>query len=663
MNILKSIAYRILRKDMQSAILGDTNFGVSLGDIFTKDISKFYRTNPWLFKGVNLIARKISAVEWTLYRVLPDGKKEKIENHPFLDLFASWNPLIKNGVDSRFIKSALEELAGESYILIERDKAGFPNYLYQILKSQIQEYPKESNNYTYKVKLGKETWIISQEDMLLSKNPDPLNPYGAGLASVSVLEDEIRIDEAASKIVASHLENGGIPPYLISIDSDEETANAIKEKWIKEYSRSFKNRGIPLFTGATNISVVKLMESLKDIGATELRKDQYEAIRKIFGIPPELMGDVQNSNRATIEEAEAILALTELKPRLEREKNFWNNNVVHYYGDDLIFEYELPLPENSEFKLKVMSVAPKASFSLNDWRELAGKSRLDNLEGKYSIIMNEIIVDESELADQKSLSHRATKTKRKNLEDIYDILDEIDIEDMYDDVFEAYEILVFTLGTETLIELGVDIAFDKVNKRVIEFLEENIRNTQKNISDSLKRKLERAIKTGYVEGKNEKEIRNSVKKVFENKMKNYEIERIIRTETNTAQNFSDFTAYEQSGVVEYIMWICTMMHSRDWHISMNGQVVPIGEEFISPLGNATLYPGGFGIAEEDVNCLCFLSSADSKSYKLNENAQMKIIQTKNVKRKRFEKVFKEHYIKMFKNLENKVLSKFDEIGV
>ena len=261
------------------------------------------------------------------------------------------------------------------------------------------------------------------------------------------------------------------------------------------------------------------------------------------------------------------------------------------------------------------------------------------------------------------MSHRATNKNKKKIDKINSILDEIDIEDMYDDVFEAYEILILTLGTETLSELAVSVVFDKANKRVIEFLEENIRNTQKNISDSLKRKIEKAIKTGYVEGKNEKEIRNSVKKVFENKMKNYEIDRIIRTETNTAQNFSDFTAYEQSGVVEYIMWICTMMHSRDWHISMNGQIVPIGEDFISPLGNATLYPGGFGIAEEDVNCLCFLSSADSKSYKLNENAQMKIIQTKNVKRKRFEKVFKEHYIKMFKNLENRVLSKFDEIGV
>ena len=662
MNILKRAAHFILRKDMQSAILSENNNTPAFGDLFSKDISSFYRINPWLFKGVNLISRKISAVNWTLYRVLPNGKKEKIENHLFLDLFESWNPLIKNGVDARFIKSALEELAGESFILMEREKKGTPKYLYHILKSQILEYPKESNDFIYKIKLGKENWLIPSEDMLVSKNPDPLNPYGSGLSSVSVLDDEIRIDEAASKIVASHLENGGVPPYLIGIDSDEETANAIKEKWVNEYSRNFKNRGIPLFTGATNINVIKLMESLKDIGATELRKDQYEAIRKIFGIPPELMGDVQNSNRATIEEAEAILALTELQPRLEREKKFWNNSVIPLYGENLIFEYELPLPENLDFKLKVMAAAPRPSFSLNDWRELAGNPRLESLEGKYSMIMNEIIIDESELSEQKLLSHRATIKKNKT-DKINNLLDEIDIEEMYSDVLEAYEIIVFTLGAEALTELTREIIFDKVNKRVIEFLENNIRNTQKNISDSLKRKIERAVKTGYEEGKNEKEIRSSIKKVFENKMKNYEIERIVRTETNTAQNFADFAAYEQSGVVEYLMWICTFMHSRDFHISMDGQIVALGEEFVSPLGNTTLYPGGFGIAEEDVNCLCYVASAESKAFKLTKNMKTEIIRIKNAKRKRFEQIFKEHYIKMFENLENRVLSKFDEIGV
>ena len=146
-------------------------------------------------------------------------------------------------------------------------------------------------------------------------------------------------------------------------------------------------------------------------------------------------------------------------------------------------------------------------------------------------------------------------------------------------------------------------------------------------------------------------------------MKNYEIDRIIRTETNTAQNFSDFAAYEQSGVVEYLMWICTFMHSRDFHISMDGQIVALGEEFVSPLGNTTLYPGGFGIAEEDVNCLCYVASAESKAFKLTKNMKTEIIRMKNAKRKKFEQIFKDHYIKMFKNLENKVLSKFDEIGV
>lgn len=664
MKVLNKVKSIIFRKNFQSAVLSSDNINVSgIKNIFNKDIADFYMINPWLFKGVSLISKKISAVDWELYRKLSNGELEKIEDHPFLTLFNSWDPILNNGVDSRFVKSALEELTGESILLIEKDKIGKPLYLYHILKSQIEQYPQESNEYRYKIRVGKELWSIPQEDILISKNPNPLDPYGSGLAPVSVLSDEIRIDEAASKIVASHLENGGIPPYIIGIDADEETAKKIKEKWIADYSKSFKNRGIPLFTGATNINVVKLMESLKDIGATELRKEQYEAIRKVFGIPPELMGDVQNSNRATIEEAEAILVMTELTPRLEREEKFWNNKIIKvFYGEDLIFKFKSPLPTNNEFKFKVMSAAPKSCFSLNDWRELAGSPRLDSLEGKYSILMNEIIVDESELLENKSLSHRAINFKKKDKNKVEKILDEIDIEDMYMDVVNIYEILIFALGTETLLEINTSIAFDKSNKRIIEYLENNIRNTQKNISESLKLRIEKAIQQGYRNGNNTKEIRKSIEKVFENKMKNYEIERIVRTETNTAQNFSDFTAYEQSGVVEYLMWMCSHMHSRDHHISMDGQIVKLGEEFISPLGNTTLYPCGFGIAEEDVNCLCYVSSAESKTYRLTDTKKLEFIKKKNRKRKEYEKLFKEAYINMFKNLENKVLRKFDEIG-
>ncbi len=43
---------------------------------------------------------------------------------------------------------------------------------------------------------------------------------------------------------------------------------------------------------------------------------------------------------------------------------------------------------------------------------------------------------------------------------------------------------------------------------------------------------------------------------------------------------------------------------RDSHADMHGQTIPFGQLFVSGKGNSTEYPGGFGIAAEDIQCAC-----------------------------------------------------------
>lgn len=55
-------------------------------------------------------------------------------------------------------------------------------------------------------------------------------------------------------------------------------------------------------------------------------------------------------------------------------------------------------------------------------------------------------------------------------------------------------------------------------------------------------------------------------------------------------------------------WHCTMLPtSRDSHIYLDGVTAPIDGEFYSINGGSTQFPGEWGIAEEDVNCLCWLT--------------------------------------------------------
>lgn len=86
-----------------------------------------------------------------------------------------------------------------------------------------------------------------------------------------------------------------------------------------------------------------------------------------------------------------------------------------------------------------------------------------------------------------------------------------------------------------------------------------------------------------------------------------DIMRIAETETHRDYNEAAYTAATKAGATKKV-WHCLMLPtSRDSHIYLDGVEAPIDGEFYSINGGSTLFPGQWGIAEEDVNCLCWLS--------------------------------------------------------
>lgn len=86
-----------------------------------------------------------------------------------------------------------------------------------------------------------------------------------------------------------------------------------------------------------------------------------------------------------------------------------------------------------------------------------------------------------------------------------------------------------------------------------------------------------------------------------------DIARIATTETHRIANQAAYETAKAAGAKEKT-WHCMMLPtSRDTHIYLDGVTAPIDGEFYSFKGDSTMYPGQWGIAEEDVNCLCWLS--------------------------------------------------------
>lgn len=101
--------------------------------------------------------------------------------------------------------------------------------------------------------------------------------------------------------------------------------------------------------------------------------------------------------------------------------------------------------------------------------------------------------------------------------------------------------------------------------------------------------------------------RDRVYEYFDNGGTKADIMRIAETETHRDANESAYVTARANGA-KTKTWHCMMLPtSRDSHVYLNGVSAPIDGYFYSINGGMTQFPGEWGIAEEDVNCLCVLT--------------------------------------------------------
>lgn len=85
-----------------------------------------------------------------------------------------------------------------------------------------------------------------------------------------------------------------------------------------------------------------------------------------------------------------------------------------------------------------------------------------------------------------------------------------------------------------------------------------------------------------------------------------DILRIAETEAHRIGNTAAYDTAVRAGATTKT-WVCMMLPtSRDTHIYLDGMTVPIDGYFYSYKGGKTQFPGEWGIADEDCNCLCEL---------------------------------------------------------
>lgn len=353
----------------------------------TQEFLETYAHSPRL-APVTKIATDLSNVPGKLYRVDPaTGDKDEINDHPFLNFMRRPNPLPFMTPSALWkVHETYLLMKGEGAAIIERDPAGYPSELWPVPPHWMIDIPRlDFPFYTIRSRDGLQM-PVPAEDVFIVRQLNPLDPYGRGLGDAEAVADEIETDEYMAKWAKKFFYNDATPPVLMSapgITKDE--YDRFQAAWNDRHrgvGNAHKMGIIP-----RDVTVNKLVDSQREMDFTESRKDLRDGVNAHFGVPPEILGIVENSNRATATQAKIIYAENVLTPRLLARQDAINLQLLPAWGEGLLWEYDDIVPEDTEFRLEMSNAGLSGSALLVDeWREQQGFDPLPDDAGQVLFV-------------------------------------------------------------------------------------------------------------------------------------------------------------------------------------------------------------------------------------------------------------------------------------
>ena len=306
---------------------------------------------------IDKISSDLAYVKGKLYRIDQNGDKKELTVHPFLDFWARPNPLYEFTASALWkLQSNYLLLKGEGYFIIERYDNGYPAELWPVPTHWVQMTPYQGFPF-YRIRAADGGLLdVPIDDVFVMKDLNPLDPYRRGLGQSEPLADEVEIDEYAAKFQKKFFYNDASPGAIIVMPgADEKQQERFLTRWKERFKGHQNSHGIATIGGPreAQASVVKLGDNMKDLDMINGRSFTRDAVLEHFGVPREIMGITQNSNRATAEAARYIYATNVLTPRLVNRQDAINLQLLSAYGDDLVWEYDVIIPKDKEFEKMV----------------------------------------------------------------------------------------------------------------------------------------------------------------------------------------------------------------------------------------------------------------------------------------------------------------------
>ena len=641
-------------------------------DLSDSEIIACFDSLPDFHNAVDKVAFSVATADFYIVRENSDGTEEQVRNHPLIKILKTMNTDLIGFQGLKLTQIYLDTVGRCYWKIVKRKNTNVVESIIPLNPTWVLQesvdgiisvaYP---NGKTDVLQLGDTCEKLSY--------PSPVHPYKYSTGKGRVLSDELLTSENMSKFIAQRFAGDGLPAFILSADglTPQETER-LEASWFQKMARKL-NRFKPYFMGR-KVDIHEFNSDFQSLQMSDLRKFERAIIMSTYGVPPEIFGLTENSNRATSYTAKSIMAEYVLFPRLTYLKEFFIYRLAKYFGEDedLRIEFADITPDDIETFERILSIYPTA-FTQNEVRQ---RYKYSPVEGgnKYLIDFNKVAIDsldsiayENVGVSNETAPEKQFKSISKQLteKDIDSILEELDIDMKKDNVMSReYRAVVINVIADTFKEIGFNGDPNPFSMGVTNYVNNVVGNRIVGINEVSKAKLRETLLEGLANEEALTDLTKRVSSVFRDFSKS-RVKTIARTESHSSVSFGTNQAYKESGVKER-MWIHhpeLSSHPRDEHASMDGQTVLINEPFTALDGSVADYPSGFGIAYHDINCNCTVGAVlDDSINPFNDKAyREKYWEKKNNEVLKYEKRFDRLYRKIFNNQKNALIKSLKEL--
>lgn len=349
-----------------------------------------------VYACINILAKTCKGVPWLVYKKQKKGKK-LIEIEDFADPLVA---LIRRPNPSQSFAKLIEnlvgfyEVSGNAYIYrVGPANNAPPRELWNLRPDRVKVIPANTPAsgfiayYTYTIKNEdaplKPDRLINSDPWQVVKHLKKFHPLD-DLYGLSPIRAGARVADQineASKLNYGLLKNGArMSGAFISKGSyDETTAAELKRQLLEQYAGSSNAGKQLLLTGDLDWKEMGIKP--KDMDWIEGQKMSTRRICSIFGVAPELIGDVQNKTYNNQKEARRALYIEAVMPLLDELQDEFNHWLCPLFGDDYFMAYnqdaiEAIRDENAAKWTRILAGANAQVITRNEARHDLGYEAL-----------------------------------------------------------------------------------------------------------------------------------------------------------------------------------------------------------------------------------------------------------------------------------------------